>query len=269
MLRYKQIRDNKMKSILSKKIIFIAFIALFIIGVAILMCIILANRNRTVFGGVQVVDTNEIVGDQDPIVSVNGVENSEYNSIKKQDDESALAAVLLCEKSLIFDGDEERMELMINDILVILEDYGAERKIYQFALVDLDNDSKTEVVLDVISVGNSGNKIILHEIDNEIYAYVVGSRTFWDLKSDGTYSFSATTLTNDGCARIVEFSESLYVEKIIMSATGSYEGADKFIINDELVTESEYENAIKNQNSKVNVIWYDFNENNIRKCFEQ
>jgi len=121
-------------------------------------------------------------------------------------------------------------------------------------VVDLEGDGVKEVIFQCYGVSaESGGRVILHQIGDKIYAYVAGWRTMWELYQDGSYFYSSWVPTNDGYARITEFTESGYVEDKYTYATGTYEGADSFVVDHEPVWEGDYLMATMIQRSKARI----------------
>ena len=143
-------------------------------------------------------------------------------------------------------------------------------KIWEVTVTDLDDDGIDEAILFVTgTAGDMGGKFIFHQIDDVIYGYKTDYRTLLDLKVDGTYSFSDPTgLREAGIAHIIRFTKSEYVEEKISYETGTYQGWQRFWINQENVSEKEYNELEKVQQKKEDVVWYDFTKENLITLFE-
>mgnify|MGYP007102050065 CR=1 FL=1 len=122
-----------------------------------------------------------------------------------------------------------------------------------------------EVILHVISVGDDGGKVILHRIDEEIYAYITDNRHLWDLKEDGTYGYALMGNSNDGYAMITDFSKKGYSEDVFTCEKGTDGEMDTYIVNHELSNAEAFRKAVIQQNGKKSAKWYEFNEEN-NKC---
>ena len=87
----------------------------------------------------------------------------------------------------------------ITDVPSIFDPDDSYMKIWNFSVVDLDGDGYYEVILFVEGVaGDTGGKIILHQIGNDIYGYICDNRALVDLKTDGTFSYTDPTGVIEG-----------------------------------------------------------------------
>ena len=168
--------------------------------------------------------------------------------------------VLSGEEKFCYHQDGTEQLLTIDDVPAMFDPYDSYMKISYYAFCDMDGDGIEEAVLQVNGTsGDMGGKIILHYINNKVYAYKTNYRNIWELKEDGTYLYSEWIPTNDGCARITEFTENGFTEDRFTYETGDYNGADTFVVNHkEIDNEGGYLNALKMQKGKISVNWYEF-----------
>ena len=164
------------------------------------------------------------------------------------------------------DGNETRAIKLTDVPALFQEEADPYFQCWCFSIVDLDGDGAEEVILQCYgTAGDSGGKVILHQIGDRVYAYTAGYRMMWEIYADGTYSYSGWVLTNDGYARITEFSESGYVEDRFTYATGSYEGADTFVVDHQPVLKGDYDKAMTAIRSKRKIATYEFKEENLKR----
>ncbi len=173
--------------------------------------------------------------------------------------------VLLGNKQFLYVSGNGTEAVNITDVPKIFDPDDEYMKIWDISSADLDNDSSPEAIMSVFGVsGDTGGKLILHGMNGEIYGYRTDSRTLIDLKTDGTFSYSAPIAVNEtGIAFIKEFSENGYTTENI-----AYSDGETFYIENTPVTEEEYNTAISEQNGKLGAAVYDLTEENIRALSE-
>lgn len=193
----------------------------------------------------------------------NAASNSDTNT------ESIFRAVLLGDAQFVYANSENTKTMNITDVPSIFDPDDSYMKIWNFSVVDLDGDGYYEVILFAVGVaGDTGGKIILHQIGNDIYGYISDNRTLVDLKTDGTFSYSDPTgVIEGGIGGITDFSERGYTLDKISYGTGTYEGWNTFVVDHQSATEEEYFDATAIQNEKPDAKWYDFTDENINAVF--
>ena len=193
----------------------------------------------------------------------NATSNSDTNT------ESIFKAVLLGDAQFVYANSENTKTMNITDVPSIFDPDDSYMKIWDFSVVDLDGDGYYEVILFVEGVaGDTGGKIILHQIGNDIYGYVSDNRTLVDLKTDGTFSYSDPTgVIEGGIGTVTDFSERGYTLDKISYGSGTYEGWNTFVVDHQPATEKEYFDAAAIQNEKPDAEWYDFTDENINAVF--
>ena len=143
----------------------------------------------------------------------------------------------------------------INDVPALFNSDPYSR-IYEYAVVDLDRDGNDEVVLNIIATaGDAGGKLILHRIDDKVYGYKTDYKRLTSLKKDGTYEFQGWSLTFDGFAQITEFDEYAFTEDVFTYESGSYEGADTYVVDHVISTEGAFTDAKEAHFMKTNAVW--------------
>ena len=152
---------------------------------------------------------------------------------------------------------------MTLDATEIQRIYGYYGRIAEFAALDLNQDGEIEIVLRVINVGNdSGGFIILHCEDHTVYGYQSNYRTFWELKTDGTFRYSEWSGSDDGYARARFADGRLFLDKFIR-ATGEHFEPNSFFVDSEPVSLETYLTARERQVAKPDAIWYEFTSENV------
>ena len=136
-------------------------------------------------------------------------------------------------------------------------------KFLNFAVLDMDGDKTPEIVIQYCLTGDypyPDYVEVLHYSDGIVYGYNFSYRGLYCLKNDGTFNwsngaddngYSKLRFTSNNC----EYDDIGYCKSNL--PTGSY------FIDNQTVTESEYQAFIKNQDNKKDAIWYDFNKKNI------
>lgn len=127
-----------------------------------------------------------------------------------------------------------------------------------FALIDLDCDNVPEVVL---VLGYYRDQfVVLHHHNERVNAFYFYIRSFNRLKTDGTFSASAGAMTNSR-SKISFIRETYMIEDYIYSSNGIY------YVYGKQVTEEEYGRAVAKENSKPDVTWHEYMDENIKKLF--
>ena len=99
-----------------------------------------------------------------------------------------------------------------------------------------------------------------------VYGYPSHWRTFWYLKTDGTFFYSYSAGNEEGVAA-VRFTESgMELDKRVCGQGEQFE-FDTFLINGRPVSNAEYEATWEAQDQKPDAEWYEFTDENIRMMF--
>lgn len=162
--------------------------------------------------------------------------------------------------------------LNINELnRAVSSDNSITTKAIKFAVVDLDNDGTSEVVLWLqVNENDAFGFEILRQQGNQFYGYTLAYRAFMDLKQDGTFSFSSGAA--DSGFGSIAFSDHAYTISEITYSQSAYNASNELIISyfvrGQSASESEYLSAIQQQSEKQNVSWYDFTSENIRSILK-
>lgn len=172
-------------------------------------------------------------------------------------------AVLLGDAPFLYgDGSDQPTPTFLPDIPLAFSPYSSYAAVTEFAVLDLDGDGSQEVVLQVTDVANDmGGYVVLRQDGDEIYGYPSHWRTFWQLKTDGTFTYSSLAGTEEGVASVSFVEEGLTMEPLIRCELGAENTA--YEVDHQPVSEAEYETALKAQTQKPDAVWHELNEANI------
>ena len=140
---------------------------------------------------------------------------------------------------------------------IYLNDYAAERdmSVSEYAVVDLDGDGQSEIVVGLARGGYDDGYVILHTDKGTAYAYELPYRALTDLKEDGTFSFSSGA-ADSGIGRL-EFADGGYsVEKLAYSESGDDIDDVSYYIDGAEATEDEFYDLLAEQNKKPGAEWH-------------
>lgn len=132
-----------------------------------------------------------------------------------------------------------------------------------FAVIDMDSDGVPEVVVEMFHNSESGNGVVLHYEDGTVYGYSYGVGELEDVKKDGSYSWIDAE-NYIGYSKMQFF--GLYHKEVFLASYHS-DGVSKdseYLINNISVTAAEIDAFCESQKQKDNVIWYNFNTDNIK-----
>ena len=156
------------------------------------------------------------------------------------------------------DGGSDLASVNIADIPSLLNPDDAYMAIQNYAVIDLDGDGSEEAVVFVCgAAGDTGGYLVLHSRDDHVYGYRTDYRTFENLKTDGTFTYSDDLGSKEGVATI-GFTQDGLVITDVLSATGQAYIMDNFMINGKKVTQEEYNAEKENQDLKSNVQWHEY-----------
>ena len=166
---------------------------------------------------------------------------------------------------LCVDGSGQEVPTLLPDIPLAFSPYSSYASVTEFAILDLDGDGSREVVLRVTDVANDmGGYVVLRQEGNEIRGYPSSWRTFWQLKTDGTFTYSSPAGTEEGVASARFEGEGLVMDKHIRCEMEAWE-PKAFEVDGRPVSETEYEAAYSAQDQKPDAVWYELNEANIKQ----
>lgn len=141
----------------------------------------------------------------------------------------------------------------------------------KFAIVDLDGDGMNEIVLWVRYGDYDEGFEVLYYREGEVYGYHFWYRAFRGLKADGTFDGSGGA--TDTAIMSMEFTEDGYVIDTLYESvsSGGYSGNEykiQYYANGEPISEEEFDEAVKRQGEKPDVVWHERTEDNVNLAFE-
>lgn len=143
-----------------------------------------------------------------------------------------------------------KQEMYIRDYLA---DY--ELSVTKYSVIDLDGDSLSETVLWLERGANAYyGFLILHESGDLVYAYELTYRAFYELKEDGTFSFSAG-VSDHGIGKIA-FANDTYEIKSVAYCESEY-GSQKvsYYIGSNAVSKEDFEEFVGKHDQKKSAEW--------------
>ncbi len=182
--------------------------------------------------------------------------------------ENPLREVLLGRAQFQFVSEDGTVRPMdIHSVPAIFSPSSSYAALGEFAVIDLDGDGVREVVVHTADAGNDlTGYLVLRQKDGQIYGYPHDWRTFWNLKTDGSFDYSLENGSEEGTARLY-FSDSgqpYFGCTLLAMGPGGGADFDTFLVNGDNTTGEEYNRAIREQEKKPDAPWYDFTEVNIR-----
>lgn len=134
-----------------------------------------------------------------------------------------------------------------------------------FTVLDMDGDKTPEVVIQYCLTGDYPYPDfveVLHYSESTVYGYNFSYRGLYRLKIDGSFNWSNGSNDN-GYSKLRFTSDNC--ENVVIGYCKPNLPTESYFINNQTVTESEYDAFIKSQDDKEDAIWYDFTEENIDK----
>ena len=182
--------------------------------------------------------------------------------------ENPLREVLLGRAQFQFVSEDGAVRPMdIHSVPAIFSPSSSYAALGEFAVIDLDGDGVREVVVHTADTGNDlTGYLVLRQKDGQIYGYPHDWRTFWNLKTDGSFDYSLADGSEEGTARLY-FSDSgqpYFGCTLLAMGPGGGADFDTFLMNGDNTTGEEYNRAVREQEKKPDAPWYDFTEVNIR-----
>ena len=144
-----------------------------------------------------------------------------------------------------------KQEMYISDYLA-----NYELSVMKYSVIDLDGDSYSETVL-WLAKGTYEyyGFLILHESGDSVYGYELTYRAFYELKEDGTFSFSAGA-SDHGIGKI-EFTNDTYsIKKIVYCESDYMSQKVSYYIENVAVSQEEFEQYITEHDQKQNTEWH-------------
>lgn len=167
-------------------------------------------------------------------------------------------AVLLGEEPILYyaDGAEESRPMYIGEVPALFSPDSPYAAVGGWAAVDLDGDGEQETVLQITDMANDmGGYLILRRQGGRVYGYPSGWRTFWELKTDGTFLCSEWAWMKESIVSL-RFTDRGYEQVEHLTAEGDWSAFTSFTVEGRQVTEAEWEKARDAQRQKPDAWWY-------------
>ena len=134
-----------------------------------------------------------------------------------------------------------------------------------FTVLDLDGDGTEEAVLQITDAANDmGGYLVLRCQEEMVLGYPSGWRTFWDLKTDGTFFYSQAGGSEDGLASIRFTEDGLVLDKYLYG-TGDWFRFYDFYLDGQAISKEEYDLALLEQDEKPDAQWYAFTQEELQQ----
>lgn len=166
-----------------------------------------------------------------------------------------------------FYSTDTNQNLTINELeRVVSGGSGITAKVLKFTSADLDGSGAPEAVLWLqVNENDAYGFEILRQQNGQIDGYTVPYRSFMDLKTDGTFSFS-NGAAGSGFGSI-SFSDKDYTINETAYSQSAYDSNNELTVsyfaNGQTASEAEYLAEVEKQSEKENVSWHDFTDENI------
>lgn len=165
------------------------------------------------------------------------------------------------------EGEHTLQYIVLADVPALFDPDSGCAALDSFTVADLDQDGSKEVVLHTTSVaGDMSGYLILRQTAGGIWAFPSYWRTFWDLKTDGTFYYDDWAGTEAGYAS-VHFTETGCRLNKFLYAQGEQLVYDTFFSNGQAVSKEEYDTAQAKQEEKPLAQWLAFTPENLEAAF--
>lgn len=135
----------------------------------------------------------------------------------------------------------------------------------RFALLDMDGDDVSELILSISTNGN-GEYVVFTCCDGVLYANQLVYRGFLEPKADGTFGFSSGAMDN-GYAH-AHFESGVLVYDDFAAVSSGSDGSITYTINGETVDENAYNDLLAEQFAKPDLSWVIFSPEAIEAALE-
>jgi hypothetical protein len=160
---------------------------------------------------------------------------------------------------------DSKKTLYLNDFLTKNEIYITTFQCTHFTVLDMDGDKVPEVVLE-LSVGNEPQFYeVLHYMNNDVYGYLVMSRSLQALKADGSFLFSSGA-GDTGSGKLKFDLAACTTDRAGYShpVTGNDGNLNiSYFIDNKPAKQDAYDSFLNEQSEKKDAAWHEFSEKNI------
>ena len=167
------------------------------------------------------------------------------------------------------EGEHTLEYLLLSDVPALFAPDSDDAAVGFFAVVDLDGDGSQEVVLHTTDVANDmTGYLILRQTADGVWAFPSYWRTFWDLRTDGSFFYDNWSGSEAGYAT-VRFTETGCRLNKFLFCQGEQMLYDTFFSNGQTISEEEYYAAQAQQEAKPLAQWQEFTPENLEAAFPQ
>lgn len=129
----------------------------------------------------------------------------------------------------------------------------------QFAVVDLDGDGVSEVVL---AIEDYNGFIILRYKESKVYGFIVSYRSMYNLKADGSFMTSSSS-SDTSVSKMLFIGDTFFQNDIINSVGGT--PYITYFIHDMPIDKDEFDKRLDSFDSLPNVEWHDYSKQAINQ----
>lgn len=124
----------------------------------------------------------------------------------------------------------------------------------QFAVVDLDGDGVSEVVL---AIEDYNGFIILRYKENKVYGFIVSYRSMYNLKADGSFMTSSGS-SDTSVSKVLFIGNTFFQDDIVNSVGGTPDIT--YFIYDKPIDKDTFDKHLDSFDSLPDVEWHDYSK---------
>ena len=159
---------------------------------------------------------------------------------------------ILNNNTLLFDTNTNK-KVFLQDYL---NDAGLTKSKYSF--VDLDEDATEEMIIWLFRGTNEYRGFLILRINNDdVYAYELSYRNFYELKEDGTFMYSSSA-SDYGIGKINFVDATYTIIPIVYCKSTDGDHKTHYYIDNSSISKKDFDNYIMEQNKKVATNWAEF-----------
>ena len=129
----------------------------------------------------------------------------------------------------------------------------------QFAVVDLDGDGVSEVVL---AIEDYNGFIILRYKESKVYGFIVSYRSMYNLKADGSFMTSSST-SDTSVSKVLFIGDTFFQDDIVNSLGGTPDVT--YYIHDMLIDKDTFDKHLDSFDNSSDVEWHDYSKQTINQ----
>ena len=129
----------------------------------------------------------------------------------------------------------------------------------QFAVVDLDGDGVSEVVL---AIEDYNGFIILRYKESKVYGFIVSYRSMYNLKADGSFMTSSSS-SDTSVSKVLFIGDTFFQDDIVNSLGGTPDVT--YYIHDMLIDKDTFDKHLDSFDNSSDVEWHDYSKQTINQ----